>query len=270
MRLKICVINLCVLLSLTGVFFVPAPGLAQEAFPFQGLINEDDINIRSDSTTGASIICVGKKGTRLEVVGENYDWYEIRLPPQAPSYVSKELVECLDSKTVQSQGTDFAAKAPQRCQSGKILKDRVNIRLEPDLSSQILGKADQNEIVTIASETQDWYKILPIQNSFGWIHKKFISKAPAEETVKVALKPKEEAEGDPLVIEGILSPRGFIFKGPATHKLITEDKRIFLLKGDRAGLKALNHRKAKVTGRLLGKFDQKYPTVEVKILEVLD
>ena len=255
--IKPCFIFLSVWLCITGILLIPACVLAEEMPPFTGVVNEEDVNIRSDSTVGASIICVAEKGLRLEVVGENYEWYKVRLPKQAPAYVSKELVECVDSDG--------------GCASGKILKERVNIRMEPNLSSHILGKAEQNEMVTIVSEAQDWYKILPIPNSYGWIHKKFVSKAPAEEPVKVAEKPKvEPVLEEPVVIEGIIQPHGFIFKSEVSHKLVTQDKKIFLLKGDKAALKALNHRKAKVTGSFLGTPDQKYPTVEVKILEAID
>ncbi|MFH0826749.1 MAG: SH3 domain-containing protein [Candidatus Omnitrophota bacterium] len=257
MRLKLYFIFLSVWLSITGILLIPAASLAQELPPFAGLVNEEGVNIRSDSTVGASIICVAEKGLRLDVVAANYDWYKVRLPKQAPAYVSKELVECVDSD--------------KGCASGKILKDGVNIRLEPHLSSHILGKVDQNQAVTIISESQDWYKILPIQNSYGWIHKKFISKALPEEPVEVAEKPKvEPPASEPVVLEGVIRAHGFFFTGVASHKLITEDKKIFLLKGDKAALKALNLRKAKITGHFLGEADQKYPTVEVKILEALD
>lgn len=257
MRLRPIVIFLSVWLSIAGITWTPASVLAEELSPFTGEVNEEGVNIRCDSTVGASIICVAAKGLRLEVVGENYDWYKVRLPRQAPSYVSKELVECA--------GSDAG------CASGKILKDRVNIRMEPNLSSHILGKASQNETVTIMSEERDWYKILPIQSSYGWIHKKFISKATADEPVKAAEKPKEESLlAEPTVIEGVIRPHGFIFKGANSHKLITQDKKIFLLKGDKASLKALNRRKVKVTGHVTGGADQKYPTIEVKILEALD
>ncbi len=259
MRLRPFVIFLNVWLWITGVIGTPVSVLvlAEELSPFMAEVNEEGVNIRLDSTVGASIICVAAKGQRLEVVGENYDWYKVRLPKQAPAYVSKELVECVDSGA--------------GCTSGRILKDRVNIRQEPNLSAHILGKASQNETVTIISQEQDWYKIQPIQNSYGWIHKKFISKAPAVEPVKAAEKTKEESLlPEPVVIEGVIQPHGFIFKGAVSHKLITTDKKIFLLKGDKAGLQALSRRKAKVTGHFLGGADQKYPTVEVKILEALD
>ena len=255
MRLRPFVIFLSVVLWI----WTPATVLvrAEELSPFMAEVNEEGVNIRCDSTVGASIIYVAAGGLRLEVVGENYDWYKVRLPKQAPAYVSKELVEC--------------SNPDAGCTKGKILKDRVNIRQEPNLSSHILGKASQNEIVDIVSVEQDWYKIHPIQNSYGWIHKKFISKASLEELPQVTEKPKEQPPlEEQVVIEGVIHPHGFIFTGAVSHKIITEDKKIFLLKGERTGLKALNRRKAKVTGRLLGGADQKYPTVEVKILEALD
>lgn len=265
----------CVL-SASGLLFILAGGslgLAQESFPFKGQVNDDFVNIRSDSTTGAPVICVVKKGSRMDVVSEIYDWYKVRLPAQAPAFIKKPLVECIDSTKVSEPfGLDSDTKAFNRCQTAKVTKERVNIRLAPSESSAILGKADQNEIVRIVSETQDWYKIEPIQNSFGWVHKKFIVKAPAEERLKSAQIAKEEVEKaeNVVVIEGTIKPHGKIFKQVATHKLMAQDNRVFLLKGDKKSLDALNGHKAKITGKIISNPSQKYPTVEVKILEVVD
>jgi uncharacterized protein YgiM (DUF1202 family) len=243
---------------------------AQElAFPFKGEVNDEGINIRCDSTVSAEIITNAQKGLPLEIVSEKYGWYKVQLPKQAPAYVKKTLVECMDSKAPESMGSDFTPQAPGRCQNGRIAKERVNIRLGPGESFSIIGKADQNEIVSIVSETQGWYKITPLANCFGWIHKRFVNKA-APEVKKMLTQVQGWQDSESVVIEGTVRPHGFIFKGRALHKLITKDKKIFLLIGDKASLRALNHRKAKVTGRVTGDPHQKYPTIEVKILEVME
>jgi uncharacterized protein YgiM (DUF1202 family) len=244
---------------------------AEEQFPFKGQVDEDAVNIRSDSTVSAQTVCAVKKGTRLDVILEAYDWYKVRLPKQAPAYVKKTLVECMNSANNEGLNTDMASRTFKRCESAKILKDRVNIRLWPSESSVILGQADTNEIVNVISEAGEWYKIEPIQNSFGWIHKRFVSKAPAEEIIKLAQKAKQAQAGENVILEGTVSPYGKIFKRQATHKLITADNRIFLLKADdKKSLDALNYHKAKITGKFIGNPNQKNPTIEVKILEVVD
>ncbi len=171
-----------------ALFFVAGSSLAEETFPMAGVVNEDNVNIRVDSTTGSAIICPVKKGLRLEAVSDNYDWYKVRLPKQAPAYVKKALTECVDFKNVEGLGNNGSAKT-SRCVAARIANENVNIRLSPSESAPIIGRAEKDEAVGIVSESADWLRIAPIQNSFGWIHKMFISKAPVEEA-KPAPQPK--------------------------------------------------------------------------------
>jgi uncharacterized protein YgiM (DUF1202 family) len=123
---------------------------------FEGVINIHNANVRSDATVNSKIICKINKGDIVEVVRELYGWYKIRLPKTAPAFIKKNLVSLLNEKTA------------------RVLKNNVNIRLEPSESSWILGKASQNEVVHILKDLGEWYKIEPINNSFGWIHKKLV------------------------------------------------------------------------------------------------
>jgi uncharacterized protein YgiM (DUF1202 family) len=117
-----------------------------------------------DSTVSSAVICVLNKGERVEVTLELYDWYKIRLPKAAPAYIKKNMAACLSYTT------------QKYCESAKVIKNSVNIRLSPNESSPIIGKAVKDEIINIQQEKGGWYKIYPIINSYGWIHKKFINK----------------------------------------------------------------------------------------------
>ena len=152
--------------------------------PFIGEINSEGINIRADSTTNSEIICQINKGTSVSVISELYDWDKIRLPKIAPSYVKKGLLECTSYENTYGPGNSFQIQTNKRCLSATASKDRINVRLEPNESSQILGSLDKNEVVNIVKETGDWYRIEPIQNSFGWINKKFVNKTPQIERRK--------------------------------------------------------------------------------------
>ena len=150
---------------------------SEQTSPFTGEINSEGINIRSDSTTESQIICQIKKGARVEVISELHDWYKIRLPKIAPSYVKKGLLECVNYENTAGPGNYMQIPTNKRCLSAKASKDRINVRLKPNESSVILGRLDKNEVANIVKEAGDWYRIEPIQNSFGWINKKFVSKA---------------------------------------------------------------------------------------------
>jgi len=234
---------------------------AAEFAAFTGQINADAINVRVDATVSSAAACTLSKGQLVEVVSEVYDWYKIRLPKQAPSYIKKNLVECIKN-------------ASEKCFNAKVAGDRVNIRLGPSESSWILGKADKSTVVNIVQEEGDWYKIEPVHQSYGWVNKRFINKdivvAKEEAKPAVVLQPAALESSGQVVVEGTISPYGVVLWRKATHKLVTANKEIYFLKGNRKGLDSLNYRKVKVTGRLISPENSKYPIIEVAIIEVLN
>lgn len=228
---------------------------------FTGQVNADDINVRVDATVSSAAACTLSKRQLVEVVSEIYDWYKIRLPKAAPSYIKKDLVECINN-------------TPKKCSSAKVTGNRVNIRLGPSESSWILGKADKSTVVNIIQEESGWYKIEPVHQSYGWVNKKFINKdivvAKEEDKPAAVSQPAALEPSGQLVVEGSISPYGVVLWRKATHKLITADKQVYFLKGNRKGLNSLNYRKVKVTGRLTNPGNNRYPIIEVDIIEVLN
>jgi len=239
-----------------------APVFAAAFTAFSGQISADNINVRVDATVGSAVICSLYKGELVEVVSEAYDWYKIRLPKEAPSYVKKDLVECINSDPVTNPG---------KCLSAKIIKDRINIRLEPGESAWILGKADKLTVVNILAQKNGWYKIQPIYQSYGWVNKKFISReiTPLKKKTVAELPVKDIKPSDLLVIEGAVSPYGVVLWRKATHKLVTSDNKIYFLKGNRKSLDSLNYHKVKITGKLISPATSKYPIIQINIIEAL-
>lgn len=226
---------------------------AQDFQAFQAEVNADNINIRTDATVNSEIICKVNKGQTIEVTKEFYDWYKIRLPKNAWAYIKKIFVTLIDDK------------------SARVLKDRVNVRLRPNESSPILGRVNNNEIINLVEDKGEWYRIEPVNNSFGWIHKRFVSKIHLTKIEEAVLPQKTEKENnDNITIEGIISPYGKIFKLQATHKLLTPDKKVFLLKGKKEDLDAFNYRKVKLVGKLVSPVKQKYPIIEIIKIETLN
>ena len=140
---------------------------------FTGKINAKGINVRVDSTVGSEIICSLAQGESVEVIREVYGWYKIRLPKEAPAYIKKILVEC------NSSNLDPVSQM-SKCQSAKVMRDSVNIRLRPNESAWILGKVDKATVVNVISDDGAWYKIYPVDQSYGWVNKKFVDKTEQE------------------------------------------------------------------------------------------
>jgi len=271
---------------------------AEEFLPFQGEVIADNINIRLDSTVNSDVIYKVNKGQNLEVVSEFYDWYKVRLPVSADSFVRRDLVLRVDTRLA------------------KVLRDRVNIRLKPSEKSPIIGRASKGEILNIVDVNGDWYKILPVRNSYGWLHKKFIKKiesvvkidemktqdartegidmAKRGEAVVAEVNPdqvnskeinaeqknlpqeqkveetKSPYEDNQVCVIGILKPYGKVLGRPATHKVISIDKKIFLVKADEEKLRSLTYHKVKITGKLIYLPGQRYQLIEASGMEAMD
>lgn len=245
------ILTLALLISFSCISF------AQEADTFKGRVNADNINVRCDSTVNSEIICKINKNDLLEVILESYGWYKVKLPKYAPSFVKKNLLNPIDEK------------------SARAAEDNVNIRLKDNGTSPILGKLKKGELVNILRDKGEWIRIEPTDNSFGWVHKKFIDKARVEnkaEEMQLAKK-IEENESKPaqdiITLEGTIRPKAI--KRIATHKLIAQDNKLFLLRGDEARLNSFNHCKVRASGKLIAPDDkQKLPTVEIDRIEALD
>ncbi len=266
------------------VFFALTTSASAEVFKeFSGQVNAHDINLRVDATTGAAVIVKLAKGDIVQVVGEAYDWYKIRLPKAAPSYIKKNLVECVNlanSLSVDNKNS-FAANSA-RCLSARVVGDRVNIRLGPSESTWILGKLDKLSMVNIRSEENGWYKIEALPQSYGWVNKKFINQGPfvfkpegEQEFLAPGLSSKARAVKESLSVgkielEGEVGPYGIVLWRKATHKLVTSQGKIYLLMGDRRRLDSLNYHKIRVQGKINAPTTSRYPIIEIDTLEALN
>lgn len=263
--------------ALSLVIFLSCHSIASGFVSFRGRINSPDINIRADSTVNSEIIYKLDKGEGVEVTGELYDWYKIKLPQKAPAFIRKDLVMLLEEKNIASASNISVEK-----RKAKISKSRVNVRLKPSESSAILGKLDKDEVIDILGEIKDWYRIVPPADSFGWVHKKFVEKIACSSDYECYGCPPSLSQprrggdkltaGDKLTVTGIVKPHGRIFKSQSTHALVNEEGKImFMLKGNKKVLDTLNNRKVRITGKGIkekGKAD--YLVIEIEKIEALE
>lgn len=236
---------------------------AQEFTPFKAEVNSNNINIRTDATVNSEVICPVNKGTYLYVLKESYGWFKVKLPKSAPSFIKADLVSSTASNPV------------------KVTKDRVNIRLRPDQTSPIIGKVSKDEVITVRSLEGQWCNIEPVNNSYGWINKKFVDKALNDVTTpetNINNPPETSSQQAQLIqttdnlvtVIGIIKPQGRFFRNVTTHKLIAGENKIFLIKADKKYLDTFNQRKVKLSGILAGPSRNKYPLIEARKVEVLN
>ena len=257
---------------------------AQEYFPFLGEITADKVQVRAGQHQNFEPIGTVNKGEEVVVVGKNFSWYKIKLPPQAESYISANYVEYLRDDIAQVKGT------------------RVNVRAGKDTKFSILGQADKGQLVKVTERFLDWYKIEPLDNTCGWVSEdylKFKSKeVPAARTVELPtlniykrkqMLEQQQATQEPQKAEQpvtedqsagriTISAIGQVenLEGNANLKetsfqLVVNGQTAYLLEGPVSILEPFQHLKVKIDGYISSQTDlsNQYPVVFVTKIDLV-
>lgn len=223
---------------------VTAARAQSDEYPLTAEITSSAAHVRTDSTIGAESICLLNRKHRVEIVGQAYDWFKIKLPSSAPAYVNQQFVEI----------------NPEENDSGEISGDNVNIRLKPDLSGSILGQVQSGYKIRILGKSGNWFRIRPPDDATGWVHKNMVGKpltAAQSRTRRVTPQKDESARNAPsapvkedvqemIVVEGTIKPK--VFTSVASHKIVSSDGEVFLLRSGTVDLKLFLGRPVRVTG----------------------
>lgn len=110
-----------------------------------GIINIDNVNIRSGPDTIYGVVDMLNQGTGVEILGSEKNWYQIKVG-QLNGWVRNDLINL--QKEYQLQVT----------------ANGVNLRSGPGTNYDIVGSANQGEILTLLDITGDWYQV---QTSVG-------------------------------------------------------------------------------------------------------
>ncbi|MCA9408008.1 MAG: SH3 domain-containing protein, partial [Candidatus Omnitrophica bacterium] len=146
------------LIALSFIIFFNSNLQAQEdLFPFVGQISSNSVNIRAGLNKNFEQLCQLSQGEEVLVVEKSYGWYKIKLPLVAKSYISNEFV--LTNNNI----------------DGEVVSERVNVRAGPGINHTVLGQINSGYRIQILEVIGDWYRIKPIDESFGWVSEELVS-----------------------------------------------------------------------------------------------
>ena len=275
-RVNLSVLGLIV--SLLGVPELMSPAapvvLAEEtqSYPFVGEITAQNyLNIRAGQSINFEKVGRLLSGEKVVVVAKDYDWYKIKLPENADSYISAKYVKVL--------GEGIA----------EVFGDRVNIRAQPRIGAAILGQAEREALIRVLEQPDmQWVKIEPIDESYGWVSTEYIKRTdlpvpPARvirlptKNIYVKKRMAEEAAQDQTVQEEVpqkdpnwISVQGIIIdvnqeslSADIRHSVVLENNQSYYLKGYRRLFDIFLHNKVSVEGVILPDMNTSNPVIFV-------
>lgn len=110
--------------------------------------------------------------------------------------LTSSLQAALDNPTTTSSNLQMQkqAKLPFSPFTGKVTKNKVRIRLSPQLDGSIVKELSQGDLVLVNGEEEDFYAIKPPENTKGYIFRTFVLDGVIEgNRVNVRLDPSTES-----------------------------------------------------------------------------
>lgn len=228
--------------------------LGTTAYATTGEINSKEVKLRKNPDASSSILDYIYKGDKVEILGQEDDWYKIKVETsigKVTGYVSQEEIdiqEDIENNTDESDNvennetipTDTVIETPQVTISNNIeennqytLTQEVSVRVLPLINSREKAKINGN--ITVIEIINNWVRI---ENDFesGWIRKNTLKNilTTSEVTVPeqeqpIEEQPTEEVPEEPIQEEkpeneeieinktGYVSTDGLrVRKGPST------------------------------------------------------
>ena len=207
-------------------------------FPLKGIVKEDGVNVRADSTVSASLLGKLYKKETIDIVKEKYGWYKFKLPLRFNCYVASKYLTKISSK------------------EAKVIPSSLNIRISPSLEAPIVGKLSKNQVVLVLKESNGWTQIRCYPYAWGWVHKKFIEIVPFENLEKrkpissaSIQKKKKRAVSPPPLAKGTLKKLSKRLKKCKANYFLENKGGIILLQIDNINVETLINKKVAIWGK---------------------
>ncbi|MFK2824482.1 N-acetylmuramoyl-L-alanine amidase [Bacillus sp. B190/17] len=156
------------------IFFLgllPAAFVSAEGPQSKIEIAVNTANVRSEPSMSASVVGQAARGTRYEVLKEKYDWYQIQLEDGQKGWIAGYIVKKADSSSQTAQQT-----VVKNASSGKpaaVIADNLNVRSEPSLSANVIGKLNIGDQVSVTESKNGWVHIR-YKGQEAWISEQFV------------------------------------------------------------------------------------------------
>ncbi|NLX02292.1 MAG: SH3 domain-containing protein [Syntrophomonadaceae bacterium] len=150
------------LLIMLNIFFF---SFLLSATAATGIINNNYVNVRSGPATTYNIVGRLDQGSSIEILGSKNDWYQIKTK-QLNGWVKNDFINL------------------QKEYSVKVTANGVNLRSGPGTTYNIVGSANNGDILTLLATRGDWYQVKTAGGSTAYINASF-----AQKTEKTAPAP---------------------------------------------------------------------------------
>lgn len=154
-------------IATTIIMIIIMTMIATVAWAATGTVNTQDLNMREGASTSKNVIKQLAKGTEVNILSEEGEWYQISVN-NITGYVNKKYIDKKEETVTEDPNKGTVNTNPDMINDVSKIKETTTVYVLPLLNSTKIATIDQNTIIDIISEAGNWCYI---QNNdvSGWV-----------------------------------------------------------------------------------------------------
>lgn len=154
-------------IATTIIMIIIMTMIATVAWATTGTVNTQDLNMREGASTSKNVIKQLAKGTEVNILSEEGEWYQISVN-NITGYVNKKYIDKKEETVTEDSNKGTVNTNPDMINDVSKIKETTTVYVLPLLNSTKIATIDQNTIIDIISEAGNWCYIQNDDVS-GWV-----------------------------------------------------------------------------------------------------
>lgn len=154
-------------IATTIIMIIIMTMIATVAWAATGTVNTQDLNMREGASTSKNVIKQLAKGTEVNILSEEGEWYQISVN-NITGYVNKKYIDKKEETITEDSNKGTVNTNPDMINDVSKIKETTTVYVLPLLNSTKIATIDQNTIIDIISEAGNWCYIQNDDVS-GWV-----------------------------------------------------------------------------------------------------
>lgn len=154
-------------IATTIIMIIIMTMIATVAWAATGTVNTQELNMRDGASTSKNVIKQLAKGTEVNILSEEGEWYQISVN-NITGYVNKKYIDKKEETVTEDPNKGTVNTNPDMINDVSKIKETTTVYVLPLLNSTKIATIDQNTIIDIISEAGNWCYIQNDDVS-GWV-----------------------------------------------------------------------------------------------------
>lgn len=154
-------------IATTIIMIIIMTMIATVAWAATGTVNTQELNMREGASTSKNVIKQLAKGTEVNILSEEGEWYQISVN-NITGYVNKKYIDKKEETVTEDPNKGTVNTNPDMINDVSKIKETTTVYVLPLLNSTKIATIDQNTIIDIISDAGNWCYIQNDDVS-GWV-----------------------------------------------------------------------------------------------------